>query len=107
MRLAVVPPEMRLLSKLTESNVQALGRVVHEGKANLTKLPSFPEAMELKGMKHEVFSLLPFGHEAEGIAMTKTEIKQLIEATGGELTPEKESMIEGKEGESMFEELFA
>ena len=107
MRLALVPPELRLLSNLHEKNVMALARVVHEGKANLTQLPSFTEAMSVKGMKHEVFSLMPFGHEAEGIAMTKAEIKQVIEATGGEVTPEMEKQIEGKEGVSMFEELFA
>ena len=104
MRLAIIPPEMRLLSTLTEANIMKIGKLVRSQTCNVMRMPSFPEVMELQGMRHEVFSLLPFEGQSERIAMTKVEVKTLIEATGGELKPEQK--VEGLVGPGLFANIF-
>ena len=97
---------MGIFSTFTEANLRDLAMRIARGEnTSVENMPSYGAAMRNTDMKHEVFSLIPVRTSPGSIAMTRAEVRAMIEAVHGPLRPE--AHVPGRiEGASVFGAIF-
>jgi len=94
-----------IFTTFTEANLRDLALRMARGETTTVEhMPSYAEAMRNMDMKHEVFSLIPVRVEPRLIAMTRAEVRAMIEASGRPLRAE--ARVPGHAGPSAFGHIF-
>ena len=97
---------MGIFPTFTEANLRDLAMRIARGEnTSVENMPSYGAAMRNIDLKHEVFSLIPVRSWPGSIAMTRAEVRAMVEAAHGPLRPE--AQLPGRtEGASVFGAIF-